>query len=240
MLETGPHKLRFNNYGTTHKLRHIVAVSADGVIGIDGDLPFRLKGDLPRFKRLTMGKPMVMGRKTFDSLPGVLPGRQHVILTRQDGLTYKGQHVALEDGVGVLDLGEGPGTELGPYTDRLVWANTMALGLYELRGYQEVYIIGGGEIYRQTALDIDTLRMTYVPRPLGVEELRAEGKEVTTYPLGDVRGMTCISEEPVFKADGSLSHVYLDAECRDEVDPRLPTLGEMMARWSAWSPTDGI
>ena len=64
----------------------LVAARADnGVIGIDNRLPWHIPADLARFKRLTMGSPMIMGRTTFDSLPGILPGRRHIVLTRQDG-----------------------------------------------------------------------------------------------------------------------------------------------------------
>ena len=60
----------------------VVAVADNGVIGADGALPWYISGDLRRFKALTMGQPMVMGRKTFESLPGLLPGRRHIVLTR--------------------------------------------------------------------------------------------------------------------------------------------------------------
>jgi dihydrofolate reductase len=60
----------------------VVARAANGVIGRDGGLPWRFPADLKRFKALTMGAPMIMGRKTFDSLPGLLPGRRHIVLTR--------------------------------------------------------------------------------------------------------------------------------------------------------------
>jgi dihydrofolate reductase len=60
----------------------ILARADNGVIGRDGQLPWRLPADLKRFKALTMGRPMVMGRKTFDSFPAPLPGRRHIVLTR--------------------------------------------------------------------------------------------------------------------------------------------------------------
>jgi dihydrofolate reductase len=60
----------------------IVARAQNGVIGCDGKLPWHLPADLKRFKALTMGNAMLMGRKTFDSLPGLLPGRRHLVLTR--------------------------------------------------------------------------------------------------------------------------------------------------------------
>ena len=62
----------------------IYARAANGAIGKDGELPWHLPADLKRFKALTMGKPMIMGRKTFESLPGILPGRRHIVLTRRE------------------------------------------------------------------------------------------------------------------------------------------------------------
>lgn len=61
-----------------------VARADNGVIGRDGGLPWRLPEDLRRFKAMTMGKPMAMGRRTFESLPGLLPGRRHLVLTRDE------------------------------------------------------------------------------------------------------------------------------------------------------------
>lgn len=73
--------------GTTRGLTHpeiflVLACASNGVIGNNGALPWHLPGDLRHFKALTQGKPMIMGRKTFDSLPGLLPGRRHIVLTR--------------------------------------------------------------------------------------------------------------------------------------------------------------
>ena len=72
----------------------IYARAANGAIGNEGDLPWRLPADLKRFKALTMGKPMVMGRKTFESLPGLLPGRRHIVLSRRDGFAAEGAEMA--------------------------------------------------------------------------------------------------------------------------------------------------
>lgn len=69
----------------------IVAALADnGVIGIDNRLPWHLPADLQHFKKLTMGRPIVMGRRTWESLPGLLPGRTHVIVTRNPDYHAKG------------------------------------------------------------------------------------------------------------------------------------------------------
>jgi dihydrofolate reductase len=70
------------NGAMTQDIVLIYARAANGVIGRDDDLPWRLPADLRHFKALTLGKPMIMGRKTFDSLPGLLPGRRHIVLTR--------------------------------------------------------------------------------------------------------------------------------------------------------------
>lgn len=72
----------------------VVAVAANGVIGRDGALPWHLPADLRHFKAMTTGKPMIMGRKTFESLPGLLPGRRHIVLTRDTAWSEDGAEVA--------------------------------------------------------------------------------------------------------------------------------------------------
>lgn len=71
-----------------------LARATNGVIGRDGQLPWRLPADLKRFKAQTMGKPMVMGRKTFESFPSPLPGRRHIVLTRDASWSAPGAEVA--------------------------------------------------------------------------------------------------------------------------------------------------
>ena len=73
----------------------IYARAANGCIGKDGALPWHLPADLKRFKALTMGKPMIMGRKTFESLPGPLPGRRHIVLTRRERWDSTGSALCL-------------------------------------------------------------------------------------------------------------------------------------------------
>lgn len=84
----------------------VVARAQNGVIGRDGKLPWHLPADLKRFKALTMGSTMVMGRKTFESLPGLLPGRRHIVLTRDPQWKAKGAEVA-HDIDAALRLAEG-------------------------------------------------------------------------------------------------------------------------------------
>lgn len=101
----------------------IVAMGEDGCIGKDGRIPWRLSADLKRFKRVTMGRHLIMGRKTFESLGRPLPGRVNIVITRSKDYQVQGCLVAnsLQD----------------------------ALAVAEGNGESEVFVIGGGEIYAQ-------------------------------------------------------------------------------------------
>lgn len=83
-----------------------LARADNGVIGRDGALPWRLSADLRRFKALTMGKPMVMGRKTFESFPSPLPGRRHIVLTRDPDWSAPGAEVAYDPAAALALAGE--------------------------------------------------------------------------------------------------------------------------------------
>lgn len=111
----------------------VVARARNGVIGRGGKLPWHLPADLKRFKALTMGSVMVMGRRTFDSLPGLLPGRRHIVLTRDRKWRAEGAEVA-------HDVDE-------------------ALGL--ARG-EPVSIIGGAEIFELFLPLADRVELTEV------------------------------------------------------------------------------
>jgi dihydrofolate reductase len=91
----------------------IVAVAANGVIGADGALPWHLPADLKRFKALTMGKAMIMGRKTFESLPGLLPGRRHIVLTRDAAWQPEGAEVAHDLDAALALAGDGEAAVIG-------------------------------------------------------------------------------------------------------------------------------
>jgi dihydrofolate reductase len=80
--------------GAAPRLAMIVATDLDGVIGRDNQLPWHLPADLQRFKRLTMGKPMIMGRRTYESIGKPLPGRTGIVLTTQPGFSAPGYLVA--------------------------------------------------------------------------------------------------------------------------------------------------
>ena len=117
------------------KVSIIVAVSRNGVIGRNGELPWRLSADLKRFKQLTMDKSIVMGRKTFESIGRLLPGRTMIVLTRQADWSYPGVHVA----------------------DSL--ATALAL---EHPNPTEVFIIGGAQLYESALPIADRLYLTRV------------------------------------------------------------------------------
>jgi dihydrofolate reductase len=111
----------------------VLARADNGVIGRDGDLPWRLPADLKHFKAVTAGHPMVMGRKTFDSLPGLLPGRRHIVLTRDPDWSAAGAEVA-HDVEGAIALADAPKT----------------------------MVIGGAEIYRLFLGRADRIELTEV------------------------------------------------------------------------------
>ncbi|KTT72468.1 dihydrofolate reductase [Sphingomonas endophytica] len=90
-----------------------LARADNGVIGVDGRLPWQLPADLKRFKALTMGKPLVMGRKTFESFPAPLPGRRHIVLTRDRDWAAPGAEAAHEPGEALALAGNGEVAVIG-------------------------------------------------------------------------------------------------------------------------------
>jgi len=124
----------------------IVAVADNGVIGAGGTIPWRLKTDQQRLKAITMGKPVVMGRKTFISLRRALPGRTNIVITRDTGF-------------------RGPGAVV---TTSFADARAVATGDALRRFVTEIAVIGGAEIYAQWMECADRLEMTEVhARPEG-------------------------------------------------------------------------
>jgi dihydrofolate reductase len=118
----------------------IVAIAENGVIGRDNGLPWRLSTDLKRFKAITMGKPVIMGRKTWDSIGRPLPGRANIVVTRDAGFAVEGVDVAHS------------------VADALAVGRKRA----EEAGAEEICVIGGGDIYRQTLPLADRLHVTEV------------------------------------------------------------------------------
>lgn len=111
----------------------IYARAANGAIGKDGVMPWHLPADLKRFKTLTMGHAMIMGRKTFESFPAPLPGRRHIVLTRDQDWQAEGAEV--------------------------VHSHAAAL---EMAGTDPIAIIGGAEIYAQFEDEAARIELTQI------------------------------------------------------------------------------
>lgn len=119
-----------------------VAIAENGVIGREGGLPWRLSTDLKRFKANTMGKPVVMGRKTWESFPRrPLPGRPNIVITRDEEYQAEGGYIA------------------SSLEGALALAEIKAAGEAQV---DEICVIGGGEIYRQALPIADVLHVTHV------------------------------------------------------------------------------
>jgi dihydrofolate reductase len=91
----------------------VLARAINGVIGKDNRLPWHIPGDLRRFKQLTMGSAMIMGRKTFDSLPGILPGRQHIVMTHDPKWRVEGVDVVHDVEGAIAAAGNTPISVIG-------------------------------------------------------------------------------------------------------------------------------
>ncbi len=111
----------------------VVARAINGTIGHDNRMPWHIPGDLKRFKALTMGSVMLMGRKTFDSLPGVLLGRRHIVLTRDPAWAADGVEVA-------HDLQQ----------------------LFAIAGDEPISVIGGADVFRMFLPLADRIELTEV------------------------------------------------------------------------------
>jgi dihydrofolate reductase len=122
------------------KISLIAAVARNNVIGADQTIPWRIPSDFAWFKQTTMGKPMIMGRKQFETFAKPLPGRPHIVVTRQRDYAPEGVTV-----VHTLD-------------DALAAANRVASDA----GVDEIMVIGGGDIYAQAILRADRLYISHV------------------------------------------------------------------------------
>ncbi len=116
------------------KISMIAAMANDRVIGKDNDMPWHMPADLAHFKQVTMGKPVIMGRKTFESIGRPLPGRKNVVITRDEQWQAEGVEVV----------------------------NSPELALESVADVEEVMIIGGGNIYQQFLAQATTLYLTFI------------------------------------------------------------------------------
>ena len=148
----------------------VVAIAENGVIGAGNTIPWRLKSDMARFKALTIGKPVIMGRKTFESLPGRRPlsGRTNIVITRDADYRAAGAIV----------------------TTSAADAGAVALGDALRRSVAEIAVIGGAEIYRRWLNRADRLEITEVhARPDGdthfaIDKAQWDETERVRHPAG--------------------------------------------------------
>ncbi len=160
----------------------VAAVAENGVIGANGGLPWRVKADMRKFRAITMGKPVVMGRKTFESIGRVLDGRDVIVVTRQPEFGGPGIFVAanLKE---ALALGE---------------ARAAA------RGADEICVVGGGEVYREALPLAETLLITQVAaKPAGdtcFPEIESEDwMEISREPLPASEGDTAAAVHVIYR-----------------------------------------
>lgn len=144
----------------------VAAAARNGVIGREGDMPWRLSTDLKRFKALTMGRPLVMGRKTLESFPKLLPGRPHIVVTRNADYRAEGVTVA--------------GSLEAALKEAVRQARELGVG--------EVFVAGGGEIYRQAMPFADWLHITHID---------AEPEGDTTFPAISADDWQAVEALPV-------------------------------------------
>ena len=116
------------------KISIVVAMASNGVIGRDNELPWHLPADLQHFKKTTMGKPILMGRKTWESIGRPLPGRTNVVITRDTAYRAEG----------------------------CVVVNSIDAALEASSGQDEVMVIGGADFYRQVLPLADTIYLTRI------------------------------------------------------------------------------
>ncbi|MCH9806224.1 MAG: dihydrofolate reductase [Alphaproteobacteria bacterium] len=145
----------------------VVAVAENGVIGRDGGLPWRLSSDLKMFRRLTMGKPIIMGRRTWESLPKrPLDGRENIVVTSDESYLAPGAHVARDPGVAVR----------------------LGCRLADGAGADEVAVIGGAALYSALIDRADRIYWTAV---------HGSPDGDTTFPEIDLSGWQFVKEEAI-------------------------------------------
>lgn len=181
------------------KICHIVAMSENNVIAKEGAIPWLLREDLQRFRALTLGHPIVMGSATFDSLGRQpLKGRKNIVLSRRAEILYDGRaHSYAEHGKAV-EGGEGRYLAFDVKGVPVYFAPSWEVALMLCGDAPEVYVIGGGDVYRQTLEDAHALRVTIVH-----QEVEADDTCVF-YPEIDERLW-----RPVFTQAGE-THSYVD------------------------------
>jgi dihydrofolate reductase len=144
------------------RMEIVVAVSENDVIGRRNELPWRLPSDLRRFKTLTLGKPVLMGRRTYESIGRALPGRTNIVLSRSGGFA-PGDCVVAATLERALEAAAEAAAEAPAEAAAEAAAEASGNGSGDARGdASAVMIIGGAEIYRQTLPSVSRIHLTLV------------------------------------------------------------------------------
>ncbi len=160
----------------------VAAVAENGVIGANGGLPWRVKSDMRKFRAVTMGKPLVMGRKTFELIGRALDGRDVIVVTRQPDFAAEGVFVAAN----------------------LKEALALAEARAAARGADEICVVGGGEIYAEALPLAERLYVTHVAaKPDGDTRfpkiVAREWVEVSREPLPASDGDTAAATHAIYQ-----------------------------------------
>ena len=147
-------KILFEKVVRKKKFISIAALSGNEVIAKDGKIPWHLPNDFKRFKEVTLGHHIIMGRKTFESLPGLLPSRTHVVITRN------------KDYIAPNTEGENP---------KVIVVHSLMDAMLICPSNETSYIIGGGEIYKEAMPYVDELDLTIV-------DVSIDGNNLTMFP----------------------------------------------------------
>lgn len=166
-----------------HKICAIVAMGDDFEIGFNGDLIWHIKEDLKRFKSLTMGHPIIMGRKTRESLPKALPGRTNIVISRNSDYSSPDSIIAhsLDE---ALEIARGA------------------------EGSDKIFIIGGGQIYKEAFPLLDNLEITHV---------YDTPKEVDTYfPEVTIDDWTLADQSEIYETQDGLRYNFKSYDRRNK------------------------
>ncbi len=158
------------------KLCLIAAISSNHCIGDQGKLPWHIPDDLTHFKMLTTGYPVVMGRKTFESIGRPLPKRHNIVITKSAGFKHEGILIS-----------------------NSIWGGIAAAKMFaRMMKLDKVFVIGGGEIYKQCMEYAQILYITYVHKPVSGDAF---------FPIIDAAvWKTTHVSEPMIAEDGTVFH----------------------------------
>jgi len=150
----------------------IAAIDQNGVIGVNGSMPWRIPSDFAHFKRMTMGKPLIMGRKQFETVGRPLPGRTNIVVSRQKNYQPEGVIV------------------INDFDAAVSHAKTIALA----DGVNEIMIIGGGQIYQLAWEIADRLLISHVDMRAGKPSV----DDIIKFPAIEKSKWQVVKKLPVF------------------------------------------